>query len=579
MAYFNHAFTKMFLGTGTTLPNTAVTPISVTTVGGFITQAGVAIGSSSTTGVALSNLPAGYFGFFSPNVSTGLLESVIYSGLSGCCPLTLASSSLLTNDKIGPFHGGYKETNKSKLINPKYIQQVYKVTTCVPQQSVITIGTAGKSAGKNIATTAAPTIGNNTYVNTTGAPLTYTNILLSGGTGNNAAATVVVSAAGLITSVTVTSPGNGYTAADVLTVAFTTSPVVVPGYLTKTGGATATTIVVSTVTYPADSEFQGGTTYADCSKQFLCGETYYLRIDVKGSPALRALNHNAYQTVAAYTGCCSGTVPTPVDSTLVMIEWAKAIVINNYLKDFVLPVVFDQAGNPWYAPGTTVDPSTGLAVPTLLTGTYAGLLQTWDHYVSAGYVASTTGGIRLFGAFVETKFGNCSFQITDFFEKEPVRIYGSLVDYNGDPCVFENLCVFNDCLGVQGMGFGEQVVRDLILAESYLQNFFHTDIRVREITQGDQILGAVNRNSLYTRYFILHSVPRFNNPTGTFDNDRYMLEIIVPEANPLVPVGNTALDTFLTTWLTSCVNCTSLVSRDCVRCSINVDGNGLVTPL
>ena len=122
---------------------------------------------------------------------------------------------MLANDEIGPFHGGYKETNKSKLINPKYIQQVYKVTTCVPQQSVITIGTAGKSAGKNIATTAAPTIGNNTYVNTTGAPLTYTNILLSGGTGNNAAATVVVSAAGLITSVTVTSPGNGYTAADV----------------------------------------------------------------------------------------------------------------------------------------------------------------------------------------------------------------------------------------------------------------------------------------------------------------------------------------------------------------------------
>lgn len=567
MAYFNHAFTKMFLGTGTTL--TGGTALNPSSTGGFITTA-------SVTTATLSTLAPGYFGFFTADtylsVTTGTLGSA-------CCPLILASSSLLANDKIGPFHGGYKETNKSKLINPKYIQQVYKVTTCVPQQSVITIGTAGKSAGKNIATTAAPTIGNNTYVNTTGAPLTYTNILLSGGTGNNAAATVVVSAAGLITSVTVTSPGNGYTAADVLTVAFTVSPLVIPGYLTKTGGATATTIVVSTVTNPVDSDFQGGTNYLDCSKQFLCGETYYLRIDVKGSPALRALNHNAYQTVSAYTGCCSGTVPTPVDSTNVMIEWAKAIVINNYLKDFILPVVFDQAGNPWYAPGTTVDPSTGLAVPILTAGANAGKPQTWDNYISAGYVAFTTGGIRLFGAFVETKFGNCSFQITDFFEKEPVRIYGSLVDYNGDPCVFENLCVYNDCLGVQGMGFGEQVVRDLILAESYLQNFFHTDIRVREITQGDQILGAVNRNALYTRYFLLHSVPRFNNPTGTFDNDRYMLEIIVNEANPLIPVGNAALDTFLNAWLAACVNCTTLVSRDCVRCSVNVDGNGLVTPL
>jgi hypothetical protein len=27
---------------------------------------------------------------------------------------------------------------------------------------------------------------------------------------------------------------------------------------------------------------------------------------------------------------------------------------------------------------------------------------------------------------------------------------------------------------------------------------------------------------------ILHNVPRFNNPTGTFDNDQYLLVIHVP---------------------------------------------------
>ena len=48
---------------------------------------------------------------------------------------------------------------------------------------------------------------------------------------------------------------------------------------------------------------------------FICGETYSLRIDVKGSPALRFLDHNAYLTVSAYTGCCAeGSIaPTPVD--------------------------------------------------------------------------------------------------------------------------------------------------------------------------------------------------------------------------------------------------------------------------
>jgi hypothetical protein len=27
---------------------------------------------------------------------------------------------------------------------------------------------------------------------------------------------------------------------------------------------------------------------------------------------------------------------------------------------------------------------------------------------------------------------------------------------------------------------------------------------------------------------LLHSVPRFYNPTGTFDNDQYLVEIVVP---------------------------------------------------
>jgi hypothetical protein len=113
------------------------------------------------------------------------------------------------------------------------------------------------------------------------------------------------------------------------------------------------------------------------------------------------------------------------------------------------------------------------------------------------------------------------------------------------------------------MGFGEQVLRDLILSESYLQNYFHTDIRIREITQGNDILNAVNRNALYTRYFILHSVPRFNNPTGVFDNDRYLLEIITSRQNA-------SLDGFLTAWLSKCTDCADNLNTwdECVPCDI-----------
>ena len=137
-----------------------------------------------------------------------------------------------------------------------------------------------------------------------------------------------------------------------------------------------------------------------------------------------------------------------------------------------------------------------------------------------------------------------------------------MVDYTGDPCVFEGICVYNDCLGIQGMGFGDQVVKDLILAESYLQNFFaNNDLRIREITQGYDMTTAINRNALYTRYFLLHSVPRWNNPTGVFDADRYMLEIITT-----APIA--ALDTFLTNWLTSCADCVPFETHDCVRCEL-----------
>jgi len=129
-----------------------------------------------------------------------------------------------------------------------------------------------------------------------------------------------------------------------------------------------------------------------------------------------------------------------------------------------------------------------------------------------------------------------------------VRLYASEVDLNGDPCEFTGICVVNECLGTQAMGLGESVVRDLILSESYRQNFFHSDFRIREITQGYDILNQINRNALYTRYYLLHSVPRHNNPTGTFDNDQYLLEIITD--GPVATFEN-----FVTNWIDNCTQC------------------------
>lgn len=533
--YFNHAFTKMFLGTQDSAVNT-----NVNLVDGFLITKGLPtsiLGQIDLT-TPNNNYGPGSFGLFDAKTYLSVDDTVI----GGCCPLILASASLLAHDKIGPFHGGFKESNKSKLINPKFVHRFYRADQCVPQQSVVSIGNTPFTKGGDVLTLHNLTPGVETYVNGV-----YTDVILTGGTGVNITATVTV-VGNAITVVAINHPGEGYTAADTLTVTGAAVPTfgAVTILVANAGKTTTQVFTVTVVPEPG------------CCFEFLCGETYYLRIDIKGSPALRYLNHQAYQTLDAYTGCCPAGcgAPVPVDSTEVMILWASHLVLNAYLSPFVMPVVYDEAGVAWYAPGTTVTLD-GTATPVIAS-------QWWDKYVSPGHVPGACAGMRLFGAYVETKFGNCSFQLTDFFEKEPVKILASLVDYTGDPCTFEGICVLHDCLGVQGNGFGEQVVRDLILAESYLQNFFHSDIRIREITQGDQILNSVSRNALYTRYYILHSVPRYNNPTGVFDTEQYLLEVITKGINA-------TFEEMMADWLDACTNCTSLEVLGCTHCAIIAD--------
>ena len=102
MSYFNHSFQKAFVGTGGYVGNTAGT---------------------TTANLAASATPT--FGFFDTN-----FQGVNVGALTEGCPLFLAAASFRENDKIGPFHGGYQETNKSKLINPKYVTKFYRVDNC-----------------------------------------------------------------------------------------------------------------------------------------------------------------------------------------------------------------------------------------------------------------------------------------------------------------------------------------------------------------------------------------------------------------------------------------------------------------
>jgi hypothetical protein len=490
MAYFNHAFRKTFVGTE-----------------GFRTDLSGKLGTPGNI------LAGGEFAFVEAKT-----WNLLQSAPGNCCNLVLAAGSIYQNDKIGPFHGGYQESNKSKEINPKYVSRFYRVDPCLPQNNVIHIGNTAFSDDSII----------DLSIDVAGSGLTdgtYTDLQLCGAGNNDAVATVIVED-GTVIDVILTDGGSGYSDGQQVYACLG-----IPG-----GGVQP----LFGVTAGPD---------ASCCKRFYCGETYTLRVDVKGSPALRLLNHNSYIIASAYGGCCpeGAIAPVVIDSTLIFKQWAEAITRYPVISPFMQIILVDETGTPWYAPGTDA---------TFLANNG---VDTWDHYVSTGHTEGGCAGLVLNGAYVDTKFQNCTFQITDFYEVEPVRLYASEMDLNGDPCLFNGVCVVKECEGRQVMGLGESVARDVILSEQYRQNFFHSDFRIREITQGYSVFDFINRNTLYTRYFLQHNVPRFNNPTSTFDNDQYLLEVITCEDIP-------AFETFVNTWLGNCgTGCSGLEVEGCVE--------------
>lgn len=466
MAYFNHAFQKAFIGTtafnmGTAVPFTSGTGSSV---GATITVAstanlvvGMQVRVSAGTGVfspgtfvtaipsattfivnvaptvTLSGAtvqgswtsmsqPTGAFTFVDPNTFVAPTLST-FSGHAINFPLVLASGSVhgqwtSGKDKIGPFHGGYTESIKSKMINPKFISNFYRVDPCPIQQAQVTIG-------EN-------------------------------------------------TTTSVGTPGS-------------------------------------------------------CSQEYLCNETYYLRVDLKGSPALRYLTRNSYYTASAYTGCCSTTsiAPTAVNPLLVYVNWAFQLLNSPLIGNFIqVQVTYSTDGGTTYV--ALGDGSNSAANVALLQAYTLGTIA-----LPANATPSLTkAGLIINGAYGDTRFQDCTFYPNDSIIAflEPIQVFASEVDLNGDPCAFSGVCINNTCRAIQQKGTGENIIRSVIMTQAYSQDPFYNgnDLRIREITNGTDVYGTINRFASYSRYYLQHSVPRFNNPTGTFDNDQYLLEIVAP---------------------------------------------------
>jgi hypothetical protein len=486
--YFPNAFKKTFLP--------AVT-------GGTLTV---------NTSAATSALAAGEVGLYSQAYAN--LSTATASSLSVNTPFYIVMGSYFTSDKISPALGGYKESIKSKLINPKYVTRFFTVDAKQPRQQVVKV--AVTNCGLACDTTFR------LRIDVKGSPalrfLSH-NIYRTMDSYTGCCDTdnptykkdPVVTLLNWKDQINASPYLNNMIQARVYKLVTT---------LSATGAVTATT---SQTTIPMSS-----------TTGVLVGQ----HVVGTGIPA------NAFVTTV--TANTSIVIKYPVQAAAPTIGASVSMKFYSDLYNDVtslgLPTI---VGTATYIAGTGTQTgvggsavvSNGIATNATIATSASGALI----YTPSADAASFTVDcmLELTAAYIETKFGSCTFTPTDMYDIAPLNIYTSVTDESGDPCL-------TSCFGavgtlgnavelqapIQASGIGETVLRDLILSDRYAQIAYpdssHVDhLRMREI-EADPALATINRNGFYDKIYLLHSVPRFYNPTGTFDNDQYLVEVVVP---------------------------------------------------
>mgnify|MGYP003671142848 FL=1 len=566
MAYFNHAFNKTFLAT-----------------------------SIAGADVATSALTTGQFALVSEQNATGTKhwQSVL---AAGAAPVVadlpkgthgyLVQGSVYTKDTIGnnPGHGGYKESVKSKGINPRYITEMWKSSCSVASNATAKLCLAadcapcGKTQFMRIDVKGSPALrflNHNAYAIADSA-----NICCIDGQEYLDAGLVIATMAEMAIGNGLMKSNLKYVAGDPLITPFvgegdpdgakTLSAIaaggVGSGYALGTSLATVATapskgtgltvqITAIAAAVATVGSLVGGTGY-----------TAAVGVATSASPA--------GGTGATITTLTSGGAGTPV-TTATLVAGGAGYSVGDVLTitggggnatvtvatiaatGAIKTVTVLDEGAGYAAADTVTVTQTGgsagvLTVATVSEGaveitltTAAGVVTT-EYYsiaqavgkaASGNYVPSTdpngttkvSACVTFKGAYVDTEFGNCSFDTRDHYNAEPVEIIVSSLDETGNPC--------NDCgvasrtPGSMQQTQGERVIRELIMSERYRQSPYNqgnaSSARIREIEMSDELLASVTRSSTYLGYYFKHSVPRFNNPSGVFDNDQYVYKVYV----------------------------------------------------
>ena len=510
--YFNHAFRKDF----------------------FVQPSAVGDMNTLLNSTATTALTAGKIGFFKATSLAGANSTLVSTNTASTAPFYIIQGSYFNQDKISPALGGYKESVKSKLINPRYISRVMTVAAKAPRQMVVNVPvTCGLAC-------------DTTYrlrVDVKGSPALrflshnmYRTLDSYTGCCSTVDPTLVKDPVPTLLNW-----------ADQLNL----SPIfntMVQARVYKLAVTNTTTAANASAVSTTQATFVPGSFTSIVVGQKVVGT---------GIPA------NSFVTTVNGTTNITITFPTQATAPAASVFNALSIKYYNDLYSgaqgtygYTATAAGGAATVPTYIPGTGTESgvgggatiSAGTATNANIAQNLAGTTNGAIIYQPLADAATFTvdAHIELTGAYIETKFGACTFTPTDKYDLEPLLMYTSIVDETGDPCASFCFTTTNSNTGtntaandatviqtpIQASGSGETVLRNLILSGRYLQNAYPDSTRVeslrmREI-EADPMYSVISRTSLYDQVMVLHSVPRFNNPSGTFDNDQYLLVVNVP---------------------------------------------------
>jgi len=515
MAYFPHAFQKMLVA------------------GSFQTS----------TGVASSALTAGQVGVF--NAQTNLtVDAALTTTAYQVNPLVyIAQGSYHTVDKLGPHHGGYKESVKSKGINPKYISAYYVTEPSNPVQDIVQVSA---TAGCNVTC-------NTTYrlrIDLKGSPalrfLTHNAYYtLDADTGccdassNNVDPNIVLlgwaDRLALYPTVKDFVQGTVWNRVLVSGVAATATATAAAALtMTERGGINPGDRVIFT---PTTATSATGSTIA--GNLFTVGTATNTLFSV--GQVLTGTGVAAGTTIVSRVSGGGGTGSTflvNISQTVTSTTIASVTPVTAYVAASYTPAT--GAGAVALVAANTVQTTSGTTAVNNVTTTAGTAVKIYDAINSTTYVPLTGASnpdtvdsfLEIVGAYVDTVFGDCSFAPRDHVEYQPIEIYSSVtaLDPLGNQCLSQCFVPAEVQQAIQGRGFGETLIRELILSKRYEQEPWQQDPRLREVLDYNPFT-EITRANKYVVYNILHSVPRKSNPSGTMDNDQYLVRIVAASRN------------------------------------------------